>query len=132
MGMYTELVLNVTIKRDAPADVIRTLSEMAMGSGVTTPAVGHPFFKTDRWSFMLAYRSFYFIPIASTRFEKVQSNYYLSVRCDLKNYSSEIELFIEWLTPFIDAMDGDFLGYKRCEEDDKPSLLYHPNIWAPA
>ena len=48
--------------------------------------------------------------------------YFLNVRCNLKNYYSEIELFLDWLCPYMET-EG-FIGYMRYEECDDPVLIY--------
>lgn len=128
MGMYTELVLNVELKKDTPPEVISILEFLAnreTAIPVTTPK--HEFFECDRWLMVASCSSYHFTPFSLANF---QDNY-LSTRFDLKNYDSEIEKFVDWLTPYLDAFDGDFLGYKRYEEDDMPTLLLHPNVWVP-
>lgn len=122
--MYTELVLNVSL-RDLPKDVEETLDAM-MACELPKVCPDHPLFKTDRASYMLRTASHYFIPESTSAFIKLEytSSKYLSVRTDLKNYGSEIELFCDWLAPYAD--DG-FAGYQRYEESDDPTLLYFEN-----
>lgn len=126
MGMYTELVLNVTISSDAPEEVVTMLRAMANRDVEPgdLPRPDHPFFKTGRWSALMAASSHYFIPFALSEMRSLDytSYHYLSTRSDLKNYDNEIDLFIDWLTPYVDH-DG-FAGYKRYEEDEHPTLLY--------
>lgn len=123
MGMYTELVLNVSLKSDIPAAALEVLKGMIVGDDVITPDREHRLFKTERWNWMLMSSSHYFVPEAHS---KLITNTYcdsvhLTVRCDLKNYTGEIEAFIHWLAPFTD--DG-FAGYSRYEEDDAPTLIF--------
>lgn len=81
-------------------------------------------FKDTRIAWMLKSASYYLHPVPSTKLE----GYYFSCLFNIKNYDNEIETFVEWLTPYIDDY-SDFLGYKIYEEDEKPTLLYHPNKW---
>ena len=46
----------------------------------------------------------------------------LNVRCDLKNYEDEIELFLKWIYNY--ATTRGFVGYMRYEEDYNPTLIY--------
>lgn len=140
MGMYTELVLNVGLKHDIPADVLTVLRAMTAGEGRDlTETPKHPLFSTDRWSFMLRSGSFYFVPKSTTELvesfpEDPHPTRHLSVRTDLKNYGNEIDLFVDWLAPYVEAYGEDFGGYKRYEEDEHPTLVYFDGtkaIWRP-
>lgn len=126
MGMYTELVLNLTVKASIPADALTVLRHLANGDEAPVALPDHPFFRCDRWSMVMRCSSHYFIPFALSRLESPEyvKDHYLSTRSDLKNYSDEIDLFVDWLAPYMDALPGSFLGYKRYEEDDDPTLLY--------
>jgi len=48
----------------------------------------------------------------------------LQVRGNLKNYESEIDTFIDWITPYLNKLPGDFLGFERYEECTEPTLIY--------
>ena len=43
---------------------------------------------------------------------------------NIKNYNNEIEEFFEWLMPYIDGEEGDFIGYSRYEETKELTLVY--------
>jgi hypothetical protein len=134
MGMYTELVLNVTLRSDTPPEAMAVLRHLANGDQEPTQLPDHPFFKCERWRMVMQCSSHYFIPFALSKLEVLsyaQAGGYLSTRSDLKNYDDEINLFVDWLTPYIDALPGDCLGYQRYEEDQRPTLLYYgqPVVW---
>ncbi|MCA1800256.1 MAG: hypothetical protein LC650_03090, partial [Actinobacteria bacterium] len=48
--------------------------------------------------------------------------WFLTIRCNLKDYDDEIEKFIDWITPYTDSTG--FVGYKRYEQDEEPTLIY--------
>ena len=128
MGMYTELVLGVNLVRDVPKEVIDILEFMISGTFEDPEPItpDHPLFKTDRWRTMLQSDSYYFggfsnSLISAPRFK--DDVYRLSIRSNLKNYDSEIELFLNWLTPYIETRG--FIGYMRYEEYDDPWLIYY-------
>jgi hypothetical protein len=129
--MYTELVLNLTLKRSTPPEALAVLRHLANQDEEPAALPDHPFFKTPRWGMVMQCSSHYFVPFALSKLHTTgyTDEFYLSTRSDLKNYANEIDLFVDWLTPYIDAIDGDFLGYKRYEENESPTLLYHPNTW---
>ncbi|WP_050982773.1 hypothetical protein [Mycolicibacterium phlei] len=51
------------------------------------------------------------------------------ISSSLKNYTGEIQRFIEWISPHLDMNDGDFLGYSLYEanvdERERPMLYFH-------
>jgi hypothetical protein len=53
--------------------------------------------------------------------------YRVTVRCDLLNCENEIGQFISWITPYIHAHKGDFIGYIRSGELEPLTLLLHPD-----
>jgi hypothetical protein len=86
----------------------------------------HNFFKSDRWGLIGSCSSFYFVPDAVSKL--CEANHTgrrtLVTRSDLKNYGDEINLFIDWATPFFYGEYGDHIGHYRYEEDDEPTILY--------
>lgn len=135
MGMYTEFHLNVELKKDTPKDVIDVLKFMTASGAKTAPAPqtpAHPLFtEGGRWIHMLWCGSYYFPMRVNSvlEFDTLAGAHFLSVRCNLKNYEQEIQKFVDWLTPFFAEEDGVCIGYRRYEENDDPTLLYHPNRW---
>lgn len=50
---------------------------------------------------------------------------YLNVKCNIKNYRDQLQEFLGYLHKSIKAIDGDFLGFIRYEEDQLPTLLIY-------
>jgi hypothetical protein len=128
MGMYTELVLAIELKSSIEPQVIKILSYM-VGDNEVEPVIlpDHPLFKTPRWSFMLEGDSYYFDGVTNSILKEdnlfpEQPTYYLTIRCNLKNYDDEIDKFLDWIKPYTESKG--FIGYKRYEEDKEPTLLY--------
>ena len=129
MGMYTELNFACSIK-NAPDFVLKTIKKMIEGDEVDTDWPEETrFFGDSRIYWMFNSASYYHHPVPVNRLENLNGEWFLSARFNIKNYNNEIETFIEWLTPFMSNHEGEFLGYKRYEEDERPSLLFHPNKW---
>lgn len=125
MGMYTEFHFNSRLKQDVPKEIVDTLTYML--EETTAPKLpDHELFKTARWEFMLRSDSYYFDAdtLSTLRYDEIAEAYVLCIRCNLKNYNSEIEKFIKWIMPYLDRMDGDFLGFLRYEEDELPTLIF--------
>lgn len=126
--MYTELNCAFGLKEGTPQAVIDILIFMT-ARGKEPPLPDHPLFKTERWTFMLQSDSEYFSGDTHSvvRFDDVCCEWHVTIRSNVKNYDGEIEHFFDWITPHIDAFDGDFIGYSRYEETEVPTLIYHPN-----
>ena len=125
MGMYTELLLKCRIKHTdvLPDMVISVLHHMFNGTPEPVDLPEHKFFSLPRWSLLGNSNSYYHIPWPSSKYEE---NYLFS-RSDLKNYSSEIEQFLDWISPYIDDADGCCIGWYWYEEENKPTLITMKN-----
>lgn len=126
MGMYTELNIGVAFEKDTPNNVINILKCMlGEGESVRYELPDRPLFKTARWHFMLVSDSYYFDgqTDSSLHYDDISNQYYLNVRCNLKNYDDEIAKFMDFIQPHLDT--HGFLGYTRYEEFDNPTLIYN-------
>lgn len=129
MGMYTELVLSARIDL-SDKGFLSDLDYMVEGNDDPFSyqnKTQHILFRvSNRWHYMLRCDSFYFNGTTHSEIFKHEDSFapawYLTVRCNLKNYESEIEAFLDWLAPHIS--ETGFLGYLRYEEDDDPTLIY--------
>lgn len=128
MGMYTELHFNSELKEETPEKVLAILKFM-VGENEEEPKVLpiHPLFQADRWRIMLQTDSYYFDADTHSTLRKddTSDSYYLCIRCNLKNYDSEIEYFIDWIMPYLAKYDGEFLGFYRYEEHEDPTLIHY-------
>ena len=125
MGMYTEFHYNAEVKRDIPQDAKAILDYMVLNTFDEPPTPDHPLFDTARWRLMLRCDSAYFDAETYSTFRDSDGRgLFLCIRCNLKNYDNEIEKFCDWIRPYIDKQDGDFLGFSRYEEDEQPTLIY--------
>lgn len=124
MGMYTELNIGVSLRSDTPENVIDILKYM-LGDINNVETTDHPLFSTQRWAFMLRCDSYYFDGRTDSSMERddIDHEYKLNVRCNLKNYDNEIDLFLDFIRPYLET--NGFLGYKRYEEFDDPTLIYN-------
>lgn len=125
MGDYTELVLGVRLKRNKK--VFDILKFMLFEKGIEDIKIpDHDLFKvSDRWKYMLKCGSAYFggRPDSKLVWDNDLETYCLNVRCNFKNYNNEIELFLDWLRPYI--WTTGFIGYYKFEYDDYPVLIYN-------
>jgi hypothetical protein len=132
MGMYTELNCAFSLSKDTPPQIVEVLLYMT-GQSPTEPAElpPHPLFGDTRWDGMLTSSSAYFDgePHSTVRLDEIDGQHRVTIRSNFKNYDDEITKFIDWITPYIDALPGDFIGYSRYEDTEIPTLLYHPRIF---
>lgn len=128
MGMYTELNLNVELKKDTPKNIICILKYM-LDTDLPQPILpNHELFSAERWDWMLRCDSYYFdADTHSTLRKDFQGGNYLNIQCNLKNYSSEIEHFINWITPYVDT-DG-YWGHLRYEEAMLPTIIVNGKLY---
>jgi len=127
MGMYTEFHYNTELKKDIPEHILDILRFMTGDKeGDPTELPDHPFFRTKRWRWLLTQDSYYFSADTHSTLRKdlIACKYVLCIRCNVKNYDDEIEHFINWMYPYIDKYDGDFLGFFRYEENEVPVLIH--------
>ena len=128
MGMYTELVFKAEIREDVPDDVHSILKHLFSGGDKPDILPNHPFFEASRWGQIGNSSSFYHTPFALSAYSnpnQPESNGgYIFSRSDLKNYSGEIGLFLEWVDPYIDEFAGQCIGWVWYEEDPAPTLIF--------
>ncbi len=122
MGTYTELVLAIKIKT-TDTTYIDILNFMINDKEAEIKS-NHPLFSTQRWVSMLQSDSYYFDGTSHSEFfyDKIPHSWFLTVRCNLKNYDGEINKFLDWIKP-VSSTFG-FVGYTRHEEQESPTLIY--------
>jgi len=120
MGMYTELFLQVKLKKTTPPEIIQTLRYM-IGEDVDRPPAP---FEAERWDYMLQCSSFYHYPFAHSFLDGRIGNLYLFVRCDFKNYTGELKQFLDWIAPHVEYLPGHYEGHHFYEESTNPTRIY--------
>lgn len=145
MGMYTEFFFRAELKKDAPEALVEYLKE------VLDPDVpwslkkfkfdDHPFFNCLRWQDIFASSS-YSHPYCESKFHASDGIRPPSVEIhsSLKNYTGEISGFVDWILPWLNHYEGDFLGYSLYEDSrpdgygsdqhdrDRPELIFMPEL----
>ncbi len=126
MGMYTELIFQGKTKSDLASDINELIyyffdenSEDLMDK---YKAPDHPLFKCTRWRQIGRCGSYYFNPFSlrySADYGHLLVSKHVFLRCDLKNYDSEIEHFLDWIKPHME----NCWGYFWYEEDESPTVF---------
>lgn len=119
MGMYTEIYVNVDLKKDIPEEIINTLKAICD----VKPESRYLQDKPSRWPYLFNNGSYYTpnTRVSSLTFDKISRQYSLLGKGDIKNYEGEIEDFFEFIKPHSDTK---FMGYHRYEEFEEPTLVY--------
>lgn len=75
---------------------------------------------------MLLCNSYDFVPRSMHLFEfdEIAKGWVLITKSALKNYSQEIEKFIDWLRPHLACDVDEMIGYYRYEESREPTIVY--------
>lgn len=118
MGMYTELIFGAHLKKDTPEHIIKIIQDLANGD----PDEVSPFYNSRN---VLLGNSGYF-PVQHCIFKKDSELkiWSLNSRASIKNYSDEIEFFLEFIKPYISSGSGinDIYAYVLHEEDENPKI----------
>ena len=134
MGMYTDILFRAEIKPDWADDPKVKLAFETLSLDMS-PRVddrdrhllpGHEFFDCDRWQ-SLSWCSSYYFPASNHNVWEHEEPTGLtswSFRANLKNYDDEIAKFFDWVDPYVNGADGDFLGYSLYEEGNTPTLYF--------
>lgn len=116
MGMYTELILGCSLKKDTPKDVIDKIKSMIDGS------------YNEGRNVFLPHSCYFAVSESKPFFKKCEytNEWILSTRGNIKNYLSEIEDFLTWIKPYISCGSGsrDMYAIVIYEESDSPDIYY--------
>lgn len=123
--MYTEIYVNVDLKTSTPEEIITVLKAMC---GKLDEELRKEVLKDlpDRWCMLFSDCSFY-TPRTYCKFldqDPISKQWSLLGKGDIKNYEGEIQQFFEWISPWVDGFEGDFIGYSRYEENQQPHLYF--------
>lgn len=121
MGMYTEVIIKVKLIEDTPEWLVIILDKCInhteelykeLGSDwgkISTVSqtpnlpIEHEFGQCSRWSLFFHSNNFDPITIEGSSFDKETK--ILSIHTEFKNYSQEIEKFLDMIEPYIDKLE---------------------------
>lgn len=113
---YTEFVLGITLKKNTPGiiiDILKCMSGAHIAIAIHNSwLTHHPLFNASGWKEMFRVRGGF-----------IWIDRDISIRCKLNNYDSEIELFLNWIEPYVE--NRGFCGTIRHEDWENPKLIYH-------
>ena len=135
MGMYTEFYFRANIK-DGPVAV--WLNTRINENADWEPFEAHPFFGLPRWDHVLIGGGGVYQESRAPIFRRKHQPggpyaNELVIASSLKNYGSEIDHFVTWISPHLDMPTGEFLGYALYEDtdtyDDSDQWREHPTLY---
>lgn len=126
MGMYTELVLKIEVSKKIDESALNIFKYLFCNNNVEpTVLPDHPFFKCKRWRCVGKSCSFYHHPETINSWAEYEYSPTIRIfsRSDLKNYDNEIDLFLDWASPYFYNSENSVVGWKWYEEDETPTLI---------
>lgn len=136
MGTYTEFKFSARLKHDTPKDIIDILNTVIVDRKIGTdkvlfktedvfkPEINHQFFKTERW-YMLFLSNNFRDDLQAYQFKFVKNRLEINIHSEFKNYDNEIELFIDWIKPYIiGRKKKQYVGFYEVEGHDKKINIY--------
>ncbi|MDH6199216.1 hypothetical protein M2272_005884 [Mycobacterium frederiksbergense] len=134
MGMYTEFYFRANIKDGPVADWLERqiiTREWFENGGYDD----HEFFTMPRWDHVFIGGGAVYQESRRALFRRPQTcgpyANQLVLSSSLKDYSGEVGLFVDWITPHLRMSNGDFLGYELYEDstDDSNDYREHPTLY---
>lgn len=135
MGMYTEFYFRANIKNGPVADWLD--QQINNDGNFETAYDGNPFFMSNRWAHVFIGEGAVYQESRRPIFRRKAAygepcDNQLVIASSLKDYGSEIESFVEWITPHLEMGEGDFLGYELYEDTtygDDGEWREHPVLY---
>jgi hypothetical protein len=127
MGEFTELNVVFCLRSDTPQEVVDVLLFMTRQYDKEPEKIpAHPLFET-LWRYMLCETGAE--AYSNARLERSEyARHLVSIRCNCENADGEIWKFLDWITPYIHARSGDFLGYTRAENSEAVTIIAYPGF----
>lgn len=147
MGMYTKFNVILPIKNDTPKNIKEILIDIVDNGGNKIEKIiedgiltndfelpKHDLFKNSNRLFCAKCSSYYFTGTSNSAIkyndligDSIHNRMVLHIDCDFKNYENEIDLFLDFVAPYIDEKYRILLGYSICEDTDEPTLYFINN-----
>lgn len=158
MGMYTEFIFGCELSKNTPKICIEALDYVINGQD-KQPKYDNPKdyiqkcyndYYIDRtlpideikafinkYDFYRLFRSssYYFgaaNPIGKFYRDNISESYHISTRADLKNYSNQIETFIDYIKEYVtqgSGYDHHIFAYVQYEEDPFPTIYGRDGVY---
>lgn len=139
MGMYTEFFFRAAVDEYAWRLITKTVAQwtdesLAEPSWQAADEDPHEFWRSERTLSLFMGASAY-TPVTTFIHEPEEyplpgkPSYNIMILSSFKNYSNEVEKFLDWIKPHLMHSDGRevgkrYLGYSYYEEADEPTLHF--------
>lgn len=124
MGSYTQVKLRVTLKKETPQRVLDGIGWLIYSGMDAFKPDKHPLFQCSRASVMLnTNRSFDSWEPPTTSPGSDEGTIVFTCHSDVKNYDSEWQKLLDYLSPWVEAQEDVPLGSFQPETRDKPSPI---------
>lgn len=135
MGHYTQFKCWIKLQHNTPEHIIAFLDKFINNHNIGLPEgtvmyhskdikppedIDHEFFKCERWETLLT--SVYAKP---SKIHKVGRTWIIDMHAELKNYDSEIQKFVDWITPYIKGRKKKiYIGWSKGERAEDQQRHY--------
>ena len=119
MGMYTEIRTDFTLRPDTPqeiVDLLKWMYEHGEGKEGIPVLPADPFFRCERWGFMMRCGSAYFEDAPEHTFTETGLGLHVKSVSNFKNYNQECRFFFNWIKQYC-VPQGPPIGSSLYEED---------------
>lgn len=130
MGDYTELlIIGCDFIEETPKEVINALKWIFQIGDKPKKLPQHELFDKERADSLTSQKSTYFPVEECISVMKKNSfgRWFIHSRANIKNQESEIELFIDWISPWINEGSGEKDLWAIVTYEDGPPELYFKN-----
>ena len=131
MGMYTEIIVGCTLKKNLPKVCVNALTLISNRQEINeNDKETEEFIKEyDLYNICWSESAYFGAPshCIFRGLEENYENYYsLSIRANLKNYNGEIEKFLKYIRPYVRWGSGtnELYAMTIYEEDKEPTLWF--------
>jgi len=127
----TKLKLDIKLIFDVPEDVLKVLRQM-LGNALNERQIDeydlpiHELFEDPSWEYVLKDNRECLVAESASvmRYDHDDGQYFLNIQTEKHNYNNEVERFVDWIDPYVDAFYGEYLGYKIRDGDDGKTPLF--------
>ena len=131
MGMYTEVIVGCTLKKNLPKVCVNALTLISNRQEINENDKETEEFIKEYDLYKICWsESAYFGAPSHCIFRRLEDNYEdyysLSIRANLKSYNGEIEKFLEYIRPYVYWGSGinELYAMTIYEEDKEPKLWF--------
>ena len=124
MGMYTEFLLKCNLKKNLPEDVVAVIKYLFAKGEMPEVLPDHRFFKYDNW-YAVGRGTSRHTPVRCLEYTYRKQITGIFSRSEIKDYYSQIQEFLDWLSPYMNHTEGECIGWTWYCECNSPKLIHY-------